>query len=500
MLPPPPQSFVLSAKSWADLTKGPIGKFKLHLTPEASQDFALLDTFDQDLRRSGRLLLATSRTLLLCQPDGLVMTQLAARRHFVADLPEGPVKAALADLSKLRCLLPQGQGHITPARLALLDDADKTCVRAHLRLLTTDRGSAILVTLQGLLGYDKALAAMRHHLECCGAHPPVALCEALPGLPAYRAKPEIDIGPHDTAFDAVTRIVAAYLPMLRAHEAGIIADHDSEFLHDYRIGLRKIRMVLGLFNGTYRADRTEALRMRFAALMHATGPLRDLDVALLDRDRAFSLLPPVLHPGLETLFLTLKAERQAAHLAVAAHLQSRSYAAEIADLTRLFTKPRHLGPGRLAEMPAQDIALRLIRARHQKICTLADRITPDTPDADLHLLRLHFKKLRYLLEFFAPLFPALPFKTIRKAIKELQDLLGQFNDGSVQQVNLQDFLSRQPAGTSIAMAQSVGALMAVLHGRQAAERAAALTALQAFTGPQLRASFDTLISGAEEAS
>jgi len=499
MLPPPPQSFVLPAKSWSDLTKGPKGKFKAHLTLEASQDFALLDTFDQDLRRSGRLLLATSQALVLCQPDGLVVTQTAARRHFVADLPEGPVKTALADLSALRCLLPQGQGNITSARLALLDNADKTCARAHLRLLTTDRGSAILVTLQGLLGYDKALAAMRHHLECCGVHPPVALCEALPGLPAYRAKPEIEIGSQDSVFDVVTRIVAAYLPVLRANESGIIADHDTEFLHDYRIGLRKIRLVLGLFKGTYRADRTAALRTRFAALMHATGQLRDLDVALLERNRAFSLLPPVLHPGLETLFVTLKAERQAAHQTIAAHLQSRSYFDEIADLTHLFTKPRHLGTGRIAEMPAQDFALRLIRVRHQKICTLAERITPETPDSDLHLLRLHLKKLRYLLEFFAPIFPVLSFKTIRKALKELQDLLGQFNDGSVQQLNLQAFLSQQPAGASLAMAQSVGALMAVLHGRQAAERAAALTALSAFTRPQLRANFDTMLSRAEEA-
>jgi hypothetical protein len=50
------------------------------------------------------------------------------------------------------------------------------------------------------------------------------------------------------------------------------------------------------------------------------------------------------------------------------------------------------------------------------------------------------------------------------------------------------------------MAQSVGALMAVLHGRHGIERTAALTALRVFTGPEMCATFHSMISGTKEAT
>jgi CHAD domain-containing protein len=501
MLPQPSLRFYLPENGLAALIKGFSGKLTLNRSLGASVPFILWDTFDGTLRLSNRMLLEASHSFSLISPDGTILQQQAHRSsNFVADFPPGPIKTALIDLSQLRCLLPQAEGQIEEGRLVLVDDQGKTCARAHLHVLTTARGRGALITLQGLRGYDKALVTLREHLTENSARPMIEIRDALfAGQPPYSAKPEVELGPDETAFDAATQIIAAYLPVLRANEPGIIADYDTEFLHDYRIGLRKIRLILGLFNGVYRSDRTEALRIRFAGLMQATGPLRDLDVALLDRASAYARLPPSLYPGLDALFAILGQERLAAHRTLAALLQTAAYHEEVKSLTNLFHKPRHLSPGKLADIPAQVLAQRLIRARHQKICDLAAKITPETPDTDLHLLRLHLKKLRYLMEFFAHIFPLLPFKTLRKAIKSLQDLLGQFNDGSVQQVSLDEFLSRHPAAP-VAMAQSVGALMAVLYGRHGGARAAALTALQAFTGPEMCATFHSMVSATKEAS
>ena len=486
MLPTPPlHSYLLPAKALSTLSRGACGKLEPRVTDAAPMQVVLWDTFDQALRRSGRALWEAAGRLTLLTSDGSILTQGSERRgDFVADLAPSPVKAALGDLSAQRCLLPMTQGEISETRLALTDDLHKTCARAELRLFAPKPG-ALLVTLQGMRGYDKALEALRARVLALGGRAPGGLCAQLVGGTPYSPKPEVEIGPQDSAFDAATRIVAAYLPVVRANEPGILADHDTEFLHHHRIALRKIRLILGLFDGVYRA---QGLRDRFAALMRATGPLRDLDVAILDRDRAYAMLPPSLHPGLDALFVTLRAERQAALGQISAHLQGADYAGEIKALTRLFDKSRHLSPGKLADVPAGELALRLIRARHQKICMAAARITPDTPDAELHLIRLHLKKLRYLMEFFAPLFAPLPFKAVRKAIKGLQDLLGQFNDGVVQQISLQEVLARQ-ASPSVALAQSVGALMAVLHGRHGSDRALAIAALDSFTGPEACATF-----------
>jgi CHAD domain-containing protein len=61
------------------------------------------------------------------------------------------------------------------------------------------------------------------------------------------------------------------------------------------------------------------------------------------------------------------------------------------------------------------------------------RIDDDSPDEDLHELRKRGKELRYLLELFgSSLFPSEVVKPLVRALKDLQDVLGRFQDRSVQ--------------------------------------------------------------------
>ena len=45
-----------------------------------------------------------------------------------------------------------------------------------------------------------------------------------------------------------------------------------------------------------------------------------------------------------------------------------------------------------------------------------------------HELRIAFKKLRYALEFFAPILPSKRLAKYQKSLETLQDLLGTLND------------------------------------------------------------------------
>ncbi|NOR79660.1 MAG: CHAD domain-containing protein, partial [Methyloprofundus sp.] len=57
----------------------------------------------------------------------------------------------------------------------------------------------------------------------------------------------------------------------------------------------------------------------------------------------------------------------------------------------------------------------------------------------LHDLRKTCKKLRYLMEFFQSLYPATEFKTVLKALKGFQSVLGDFQDYEIQEENLKQF-------------------------------------------------------------
>ncbi|TGN37866.1 CHAD domain-containing protein, partial [Paracoccus liaowanqingii] len=501
-------TILVLAGALADDALGPqVGALDLGVTDLAAEaPFDLLDDFNGSVRGAGQLLIETGRCLILHQTDG-VMAQKAGRPgNFVADLAEGPVRAALQRVSPLRSLLSVGSGTISSRQLSLTDDEGKTQVRARLTTLQPkgDGAPVTFAALQGLRGYDRALDALRGHLEAAAAPGADSVAAVAPLLfPAhvpYVAKPDVPVAGDDTAWRAANDIITAYLRVARSNEAGIIADHDTEFLHDYRVALRKVRSVISLFKGVYSDDQTAALKQAASDLMAPTGRLRDLDVYLLARDDYFAMLPASLHQGLELMFAMFAKERRRAHKAVAANLRSAAHDRAMTDLQALFDAPDRPVKGPEADHQVQDYARQLIWKRYRKVCRIAREITAQTPDTQVHELRILCKKLRYLMEFFAPLFPADAVKPLLKPLKALQDNLGLFNDYSVQQVALRDFMeAHEPIGQKqdLVLAQSIGALIAVLHERQKEERARIMSSFALFDSAEVRAEFRTLFHGKE---
>ena len=492
--------YLLQGTAALALTTEALGKLAPSVAEQAeAAAFTCLDLFDQSLRRSNRMLLDIGTSLALIQPDGRVITQtLHGTPRFTPDLADGPVKRALSDLSPLRSLLPLGTGKATAFTLAFVDEDQKTHCRAALYSLTGAEGQTLLlVRPQGLRGYDKALTDLRQHLDASGEAFDMATLYALlvPAAPVPDPKTKSALAPGQTAFSAATAIIARQIPVAQRAEPGIIADHDTEFLHDYRVALRRIRSVLSLFRDVYQPAQTTALKARFATLMAQTGPLRDLDVLLLGKQDYYDLLPPSLHPGLDTMFALRKAERTRAHARLSRQLRSKAHAQAMTDLAGLFSSPHTLLPGPAADRAAQDFASSLIWKRFRKIRQIAASIGPDTGDLAVHALRIHCKKLRYLMEFFAGLFPGPAVKSVLTPLKRVQDHLGLVNDLSVQETHLQTFLQGLDGladGPKLQVAQTVGALTTVLHRRKLEERQKTIATLSGFLSPEVQKTFRDL--------
>lgn len=485
-----------------DISGVDIGSGKRRLLRDASDDpvaFSVLDCFDRPIGKSGRVLIDTAGRLLLCGGDGILEQAADRSGDFAADLAEGPVRAALADVSPLRSLLMLGQGRLRTARLTLIDDQRKTQARARLMVLEPEGGGrcVTLISVRGLRGYDKARDWLIAQLRAAADGVAFGdLCQVLfPGNQPYDPKPDIPITTDATALETANDIIATYLAVARRNEPGVIADHDTEFLHDYRVALRKIRSVLSLFKGVYDEDQTRALKQAFSDLMAPTGRMRDLDVYLLDRHHYFDLLPESLHPGLAAMFEMFAQERKDALSDLRRRFKSNSYKSDIKRLAKIFKAPCQVAPGPSADRPAHGYACALIWERYRKVCKIAAGIDADTEDEEVHALRIHCKKLRYLMEFFAPLFADKDIKALIKPLKRLQDNLGLFNDYSVQQLSLQAFMDSHAAKgrrTDLAIAQSIGALIAVLHQRQLEERARVVASFARFDSPKLQRKFRRL--------
>lgn len=484
---------------------GTLGKLSVVATPDITPEpFTLLDCFDQSLRRRGMVLVEFADRLILLDAAATIRSQAAGRcGDFVSDLQDGPVREALGAVSPLRALLVRASGRVATGEVRLEDHLQKTRARARFWTFETGQGTATLVVAQPLRGYAPAHARLCTWLRDLGGTAGNAddLYRLLfRDLAHYTAKPAIGFGPDECVHDVATTIMRTYLGVARANENGIIADHDTEFLHDYRIALRKIRSVISLFKGVFSDTQTARLKQAFSDLMAPTGRLRDLDVYLLERQEYFDLLPVELHPGLDLMFGHYQTDRADALQTLIRHLRSPDYDSAMDGLATLLA--REGGPERGPEAAdrAIDLGRRLIWKRYRKLCRIARRIDDSTRDEEVHELRITCKKLRYLMEFFAPLFAPAEIKRLIKPLKKLQDNLGLFNDYSVQQGALATFMANHPPGTrdgDLQIAQSVGGLIATLHLRQRAERARVMDTFAAFDSDKTRRRFRALFAGGD---
>ncbi len=465
---------------------GPWGKFAAEVTADGpARVFALLDQTGAPLLSAGQMLIESAGRLMLVTGAGeMVEAEGRAEGRCPPALPDGPVRAALGHLSPLRSLLPVVRGAMECRSATWRDGNGKAHVRTRILLLRPEAGpGAALVQVSALRGYGKAQEQVLAQLSPVTPVSAQALRERLALGPADL--PSVPPGAEDAAFDLACDLIARNLAVAKERESGILADLDTEFLHDYRVALRRARSVLGLFKGVLADDLAQDLRARLAALMRVTGPLRDLDVFLLDRASSRALIPESLHRGLEAKFALMERQRRTARARLVRHLRSPAYGAEMAALAALFADRAALARGPRAEAPLSPFAGDLIARRYRRLCARAGQIGPDSPDAAVHALRIDGKKLRYLIEFFAPLFPPGPLRAVLLPLKALQDSLGVINDCAVQQVTLGRLLHAGGAA-DLDLAQSIGALIAMLHRRQADERQAALDRLAAFAAPRTR--------------
>ena len=97
------------------------------------------------------------------------------------------------------------------------------------------------------------------------------------------------------------------------------------------------------------------------------------------------------------------------------------------------------------------------------------------------------------MEFFSALFPQKMLDELIKSLKRLQNNLGLFNDYSVQQTSLEEFLTTYAQThrnkNLIAMAESIGALIILLLQKQLAERAKVMQSFTLFDSPETRMKF-----------
>lgn len=298
--------------------------------------------------------------------------------------------------------------------------------------------------------------------------------------------------------DAVRVILLSLLKNIKINVNGIVKDIDIEFLHDFRVAVRRTRSVLTLIKGIF----PEAIQTRYkreiSVLGKKTNFLRDLDVYLLKRKQYALMLPQELRGGLERLFEILQRERQQAHREFVEYVKTAEYSNTLKSWEEFLTSPdKEELHGKNAGMPILELAISHIRKRYKKALKLGNKITDESPEADLHTLRIECKKLRYFMEFFESLFPEKEIKEAIRHLKGLQDNLGDYNDLHVQQESLKSYISKLGPGNESEkeIIASAGGLISQLYRQHEETRSEFKKRFEDFSGNETRALFEKLFSG-----
>lgn len=296
------------------------------------------------------------------------------------------------------------------------------------------------------------------------------------------------LAPDDHADRAVRAVYRALVEALLVHELDVRQDRDPEALHDFRVAVRRTRTGLGQLRGVLPAGIVEPFRAEFGWLGEVTGPKRDLDVLRLALPGLRDRLPEAVRADLDPLDAFLVAHQAVEQARLVAVLDGARYRALVDGWRALLDDP---SPPAVpapdtpdAGRPARDVADERIWKAYRRVRKSGRAIRRSSPPEALHALRIACKKLRYLVEFFRPLYPAADMRRVVADLKQLQDNLGAFNDTAVQQAALATYGSQMQAEVddSAAALLAMGRLQGCLEADQAAERRRFARRFKAFDG------------------
>jgi len=493
--------------------------FSLQVEKPKQRRVVYLDTFDWRFYRKRKFLrlIESGREknrLELTGFNGNVDACLGvdSAPEFAWNLPPSWIRSMFQTIASVRRLFPAAGVTMSGRLLRILNRRQKTVVRvewnewSQVWIWENGREKAIrfphdFLIVSAVRGYDKDFREVTGFLKNRLEPLPddwneleVLLGAAGKNPADFSSKPDLRLDPKLSGFDATKAILGLMLSTMKATEEGTRRNLDSEFLHDFRVAVRRTRSILGQIKGVFTPLQIESFKREFSWLGKVTGPTRDLDVYLLKFNTYRARLPESIGEDLDPLLDFLKARHQIEHAALAKTLRGSRYRRLIRNWETFLSEsePHESSPN--ADQPIFDLASRRIRRVLKKIISEGEKIDDQTPAELIHRIRIDCKKLRYLVEFFRSLYLSREIQKLIKALRRLQDHLGDFNDYEVQQIRLKQYAHEmQGMGhTDPDVFLAMGRLMQQLSIDQKNERALIKDQFEAFATAENRNRFQRL--------
>ena len=266
------------------------------------------------------------------------------------------------------------------------------------------------------------------------------LVDGAPAAPAARAA-VVDLDPQVTAEEALRRIGPTCLDQILDNEAAVLAGVP-DAVHQMRVAIRRLRAALTGFCELLPEDERRWATDELRWLADILGEARNLDVfesaILAPVQQAASIAGSVAERGqFELLAGAAERRRRIAYAAAQRAVRSGRYAELILRLYRWFEGGAwpHCGGAAGWQRPIAEVAPALLRRREKRVKPRLKHFRRQSAE-ERHRLRIALKKLRYMAELLASLYPTRKAEKYTSRLKRAQDDLGDENDVHLAQILL----------------------------------------------------------------
>jgi len=259
-------------------------------------------------------------------------------------------------------------------------------------------------------------------------------------LAAAKAKEHYKLSESLTTWEAANILFRSLLNTMQNNEQGLREGSDTEYLHDYRIAVRRTRTAITQIKHIFSKQDLEYIKGEFYWLGCITTPTRDIDVYLSNFDFYVDELPETMRQDLFPFKNFLQRHWQDEHQKMCDALDSDRYLKLIPKWQAILKQDTIKSlKTHDAEKPARKTANNRIRKLYNKVLREGRAIHKKSADEEFHELRKSCKKFRYLMEFFKDYYGEQEIKSLVKYLKKLQDNLGELQDLCVQTDQLDHF-------------------------------------------------------------
>ena len=250
--------------------------------------------------------------------------------------------------------------------------------------------------------------------------------------------------------DLVTSTLSGSLDQLIRRDPLVRGGNEPEDLHQFRVAARRLRSDLGTFAPILDSAWTRPLRDELRWLGNEAGAVRDADVLHIRLEGRFAALPATDAADSALLLARLERARSRARTRLLHSMSTDRYDALVDALMSATDEPRFVADDlKVASRQARRIVVGLVRNRWRRLKQAGDALDADSPDEDLHEVRILAKQCRYAAEAAAKVFGR-DARGFTRAIADLQEVLGDHQDTVVAEAWLHAAAKAVPAAGVLA--------------------------------------------------